>query len=242
MMTLTPTTRFGILTFLTLLGFFASAPDASACGCSSGCGMVTQGLSADVKQLMETAKAQGRKPISCIRTQACQDRLRRCYERCGQYGRAARRSAHSDGKACDYHPHHRGPLRALKGKLGLRNITDILHRPGHGGGAHVFTTRYTRSSGDTAQNRPNQNRPARRGEQNIATPAHAPLPPERPQREPADAGENVPLPPQRASGAYEQMPNGKYRCPTSLRSICGSTRDTEWCQGWMQRGKTPGCY
>lgn len=231
----TPPRPFGVLTLLALLTL-AIPGVAEACRCSSGCGMVTQGLSADVKALMEKAKSQGRAPISCIRTQACQDRLRRCYESCGQYGRAARKSAHSDGKACDFNPGHRGALRQLKNQMRLTQISDLLHRQGHGGGLHVFTNRYARTQQVAAEQKPAPVPPRR--PENIEQAAEGPT--ARPsQREPA---ESVPLPRRRPSEAYEQLSNGKYQCPSGLRSICGSTRDTPWCKSWMETGHTPGCH
>jgi len=192
------------------------------CPCTSGCGLNTDGLSADVKQLMVKARSNGRVPVSCVRTQACQDRLRSCYEnRCGQYGRAARISAHSDGKACDYLPHHKMPLRGLRNQMGLKRISDLTHGSRQGGWLHVYTSQYTKSASNSTP-------PKAKGEHGVSIkPQQAPLLPE---RAPA------------AEGRYSQMPNGKYKCPTGLQSICGSTRDFPWCQQWIQTGKTPGCY
>jgi hypothetical protein len=211
--------------FLVSSIFLLSAQGAQAC--SSGCGIDTNGLSGDVKELMLKAKAEGRNPVSCIRTQACQDRLRSCYERQGQYGRAARRSAHSDGKACDYSPQHRGPLRNLKNKLGLRSIQDLVHRQSHGGGLHVFTTAFRKD--------------VKRDAPTFKSPANAPLPPKRPdnlgeEREPASAAV-----PAISKSEYPQLSNGRYDCPRNMRSICGSTKDFPWCRQWMSQGNTPGC-
>jgi hypothetical protein len=218
------------------------AAPATACGCSSGCGMITDGLSTDVKALMVKAAGEGRRPISCIRTQACQDRLRRCYERCGQHGRAARKSAHSDGRACDYSASHRSPLRNLRGRMGLHSIQDLLHGRGHGGGLHVYTTRFTRSP----QKQQEASRPKPQGKQ---PKEQVPVPGENtrpvPQVSQGSGGGGAPLPgrqPADVHGRYNTLPNGKYRCPSGMQSICGSTRAYPWCQQWVSSGKTPGCY
>lgn len=106
------------------------------CGCSSGCGMNQKGLLPIIKKYVAEAAKIGIRPVSCIRTQACQDRLRSCYERCGQRGRAAKNSKHSDGRACDFSKKDGARLSALKKKTGLP-IKRLTHGR-EGGGLHEY--------------------------------------------------------------------------------------------------------
>lgn len=106
------------------------------CGCSSGCGMNQAGLKPIIKKFVAEAGKIGIRPVSCIRTQACQNRLRACYERCGQRGRAAKNSKHSDGRACDFSKRDGKRLSSLKKKTGLP-IKRLTHGR-EGGGLHEY--------------------------------------------------------------------------------------------------------
>jgi hypothetical protein len=106
------------------------------CACSSGCGMIQAGLRPNIKKFVQEAAKAGIQPASCIRTQACQDRLRACYERCGQRGRAAKKSKHADGKACDFSKRHGKALSAIKKRTGLP-IKRLTHGK-EGGGLHEY--------------------------------------------------------------------------------------------------------
>jgi hypothetical protein len=106
------------------------------CGCASGCGMNQAGLKPIIKKFVAEAGKIGISPVSCIRTQACQNRLRACYESCGQRGRAAKNSKHSDGRACDFSKRDGKRLSALKKKTGLP-IKRLVHGR-EGGGLHEF--------------------------------------------------------------------------------------------------------
>ncbi|HEY8278734.1 MAG TPA: hypothetical protein VIH99_03875 [Bdellovibrionota bacterium] len=213
---------------------FFSTSDAQACKCSSGCGMITQGLSSDVLKLVQEGNRTGHSPLSCIRTQACQDRLRHCYERCGQYGRAARKSKHSDGTACDWMPDHGRALKQIESRNNLRNIRRLVHSKGQGSGLHEYTIRYTKAPQGGGQ-------PAQ------------PVQPSQPAQpvQPAGGGDvgggdagggDKPRQPAGNSGGHEQLANGKYKCARGMKSICGSTIGTRWCKSWVASGHTPGCY
>ena len=106
------------------------------CGCASGCGMNQAGLKPIIKKFVAEAGKIGISPVSCIRTQACQNRLRACYESCGQRGRAAKNSKHSDGRACDFSKGDGKRLSALKKKTGLP-IKRLTHGR-EGGGLHEY--------------------------------------------------------------------------------------------------------
>lgn len=103
------------------------------CRCSSGCGLITKGLSPKMTIYLREARAIGVRPISCLRTKKCQNRLRRCFERCGQRGRAARKSKHSAGRACDFKRRDEKKLKSLRIKFGMRQIS---HSRKKGGGIH----------------------------------------------------------------------------------------------------------
>lgn len=193
------------------------------CECESGCGVNTNGLSADVMKVVTDAANEGRKPESCIRTQACQDRLRTCYEtRCCQFGRAAKKSSHSDGRACDFNPEKKNPLRVFWDYVTLKNINRLLHEKKHGGGLHVYTSKYVQP-GTSIATKPAVKANFKYG----STPAEPP---------PPNAASRVP------ASEHQLLANGKYTCPRGLKSICGSTKDTPWCKSWIQSGRTPGCY
>lgn len=106
------------------------------CGCSSGCGMNQNGLKPIIKKFVAEAGKVGIHPVSCIRTETCQNRLRACYERCGQRGRAAKNSKHSDGRACDFSKRDGKRLSSLKKKTGLP-IKRLTHGR-EGGGLHEY--------------------------------------------------------------------------------------------------------
>jgi hypothetical protein len=107
------------------------------CKCSSGCGMNQKGLKSEIKKLVAAAGKKKIYPASCIRTQACQDRLRRCYEKkCGMRGRAAKKSKHADGRACDFSKRNGGELTKIKRKNGLK-IKRLTHGK-EGGGLHEY--------------------------------------------------------------------------------------------------------
>lgn len=105
------------------------------CECSSGCGMNQAGLKEKIKKYVAAAKKKGIRPVSCIRTQACQNRLRSCYEnKCGQSGRAAKKSAHADGKACDFSKKDGSNLNPLRKQHGINRL---VHGK-EGGGLHDY--------------------------------------------------------------------------------------------------------
>lgn len=107
-----------------------------SCGCASGCGMDQAGLQPVIRKFVAEAGKIGIHPVSCIRSQSCQNRLRACFERCGQRGRAAKNSLHSDGKACDFSKRDGRRLTALKKKTGLP-IKRLTHGR-EGGGLHEY--------------------------------------------------------------------------------------------------------
>ncbi|MCB0377541.1 MAG: hypothetical protein KDD33_03550 [Bdellovibrionales bacterium] len=104
-----------------------------SCRCSSGCGFSMKNMSKTMRNYVAAAKKKGSSPISCFRAQSCQDRLRRCYNRCGMKGRAARKSAHSSGRACDFPRKHQSRLRSVRRRYGIR---ELIHKRSHGGGLH----------------------------------------------------------------------------------------------------------
>ena len=112
---------------------------AEACNCSSGCGLNLQLLKPAMRKLAEATQKEGVGPISCVRTQACQDRLVSCFNACGQRGRAAPKSTHSDGLACDWSRRHGAKVNQIKAKMGLsKSVKRIVHKPQHGGGLHDY--------------------------------------------------------------------------------------------------------
>jgi hypothetical protein len=118
------------------------------------------------------------------------------------------------GTACDWNKKDQNFLSGLKSR-GFHTIKELIHG-GEGGGLHEYTTDYSRSSGN-----------ALAGKLSVKE-AAGELP----------AGARSPA----SNGALERFPNGKYKCPTNLRSICGSTIGTPWCKYWTHHGHTPGCY
>lgn len=127
--------------FIFVLGIlFTILPQlAEACGCSSGCGLNLQLLKPAMRKLAEATQKEGVGPISCVRTQQCQDRLVACYNRCGQRGRAAKKSTHSDGLACDWSRRHGQQVNKIKAKLGLNgSVKRLVHKAQHGGGLHDY--------------------------------------------------------------------------------------------------------
>lgn len=179
-------------------------------------------LSANVKAYMEKATSLGAKPESCIRPQYCQNDLLACYHRHGCDGRAARRSKHTDGTACDWKSQYRGTLNRI-----IHNYPNVIawHHGNEGGGIHDFTNRYTPSNGKIALN---DGRRSAKPAEPVAQPKTRPAP----SREPAQSG---------GAAHYERYPDGRYKCPRGLRSICGSTADTRWCRQWLANGNTAGC-
>ncbi len=93
----------------------------NACSCNSGHGLHEPSscggsYSRNVQRMFDENPGQ---MISCCRPRAVQDYLIRCYNACGQPGRAAKNSKHITGRACDttngsigkryglsYIPHH----------------------------------------------------------------------------------------------------------------------------------------
>ncbi len=98
------------------------------CRCSSGSGLrppnACKGYSPAVQKMFVAQRGQ---MISCCRPPKNQAKLRACFNRCGQRGRAASSSNHSLGRACD--------VRAggIARKYGLRMLR-------HHGANHVSTT------------------------------------------------------------------------------------------------------
>lgn len=74
-----------------------------SCDCDSGNGLVPpsacgSGYSRSVQRMYNENPGQ---MISCCRPRAVQDFLIRCYNACGQPGRAVQKSKHVTGQACD---------------------------------------------------------------------------------------------------------------------------------------------
>lgn len=94
---------------------------AASCNCDSGYGLEPpsscgSGYSRSVQRMFDDNEEQ---MISCCRPREIQDYLIRCYNACGQPGRAVKNSRHTTGHACDttstsigrryglqYVPHH----------------------------------------------------------------------------------------------------------------------------------------
>ncbi len=94
---------------------------ATSCSCNSGHGLhppsaCGSGYSRNVQRMYNENSDE---MISCCRPRAVQDYLIRCYNQCGQPGRAVKNSRHITGRACDttngsvgrryglsYVPHH----------------------------------------------------------------------------------------------------------------------------------------
>jgi hypothetical protein len=132
---------FSIFLFIPWLSNEAHA--RRSCGCSSGCGLELDGLQPAMRQLVNNAMARGMRPTSCVRTQSCQNALIGCYNRCGQRGRAARRSAHSDGKACDWNRGYMRGINSIKsGEIGLLFHHGVAHyQLGRSGSGRRYTSR-----------------------------------------------------------------------------------------------------
>ena len=192
-------------------------------------------LSANIKAYMEKATSIGAKPISCIRPQMCQNDLLSCYAKHGCDGRAAKRSKHTDGTACDWKGEHRGTLNRI-----IHNYSGVIpwHHGNEGGGVHDFTNNYASSNGNVAPN--GGNGPEQKEPEPKPKPAAQPKQKVKVEQSPAP---DVPRQPASGgTGTYEQEPSGRYKCPSGLRSICGSTADTRWCKQWKKNGHTAGCH
>lgn len=192
-------------------------------------------LSADIKALVQETQAVGAGPISCIRPQRCQDQLVRCFVACGQPFRAARRSQHADGAACDWSRQVGGTLAQHRRKY--PNIRHLVHREG-GAGLHDFTTRWVASKVSDGDSVPA--RPTARGKKSGGSPSVAEASPRRGNT--VSAASRQERHPAGSGGEYEQLSNGRYKCPARLSSVCGSTRSFPWCKSWIANGHTPGCY
>lgn len=124
--------------------FFALSAEAArrrggrtSCSSCPGCGgLNTSGLKPNMARLARAATQARTRPISCYRPQACQDAMRICFERCGQRGRAARRSAHTTGRACDWNKRDTSKVQGVKRQLGLSGVVRSLSHGREGGGLH----------------------------------------------------------------------------------------------------------
>ena len=95
---------------------------ARDCRCESGNGLKPPsacgaGYSRKVQKMYEENRGQ---MISCCRPQSVQDYLRKCFNACGQPGRAIAKSKHTMGRACD----------ASNGSVGRRY--GLVYKPHHG--------------------------------------------------------------------------------------------------------------
>ncbi|MCB9073049.1 MAG: hypothetical protein H6623_05475 [Bdellovibrionaceae bacterium] len=104
--------------------------------CNSGCGFSMNGLSGKMRSFVRTARGYGANPISCVRSQSCQNRLRACYERRGQAGRAASKSMHSSGRACDFP--RKQQSRVARARRQHPGVAQLTHKRSQGGGLHEY--------------------------------------------------------------------------------------------------------
>ncbi len=105
--------------------------------CSSGDGLVFEGLKQPMLGFVKAMQTAGIGPISCVRTKEGQQRLVSCFNACGQYGRASTNSAHTRGEACDWSGRHTDSVQNAKQKLGVLNLfSKLKHGSGHGNGLH----------------------------------------------------------------------------------------------------------
>jgi hypothetical protein len=92
------------------------------------------------------------------------------------------------------------------------NLRELQHSQRQGGGLHDYSLRYVASNG-------------------AIPPGNKPAPVKRPS--PRAPASNAPS---------DAFPNGRYKCASGMKSICGSTKDTPWCKSWIASGHTPGCF